>query len=387
MLGVRSHNEGSLFLRADTLRWTAQVTMRDGSRPTAGCRHTDHKAGSRRPCAESRELLAELKELRDRGAPANARNATLGRYLETWLADVRGSLAPATWRKHESIVRTGLTPALGAIRLSDLSVGDARRYLAQGTLGAQTLRHHRATLRRALADAVRDGLIPRNVAALAEPPRMTARRRQYLDGEQARRLIDGTRDDRYHALWTLALTTGMREAEMLGLRWSEVDLPGATVHVSRTLHRTKPGDPDYDPRDPWTLRPPKTDKSRRTIPLTAVATDALQAHRLRQSEERLAAGKGGKEGLVFTTPAGQPIHGSNLLPVLYGHLERLGLPRVTIHDLRHSAASVLLAQGVPLAVIAAILGHSTIRVTADLYAHVVPALSRDAADRMQGAVG
>jgi len=387
MPDVRSHNEGTIYLRADTLRWTAQVTMRDGSRPAAGCKHTDHKPGEKRACQEAKAELAKLIALRDRGAPASARNVTLGRFLETWLVDVRGHLAPATWRKHRSVIRVHLIPALGHRRLSDLSVADVRAFLAgRDDLDPQTRRHHRSTLRRALGDGLRDGLITRNVAALAEPPRMNRKQRTYLDADQAKALIDGTRDDRYHALWTLAVTTGMRESEMLALRWSDVDLAGRTVSVSRTLHRTRPGDPDYDRKDPWAFLPPKTDKSRRTIPLATVTVDALRAHERRQLEERMAAGKPGK-GLVFTTPAGQPIHGTNLLPLLYAHLERLGLPRVTIHDLRHSAATVLLASGVPLPVIAAILGHSTIRVTADLYAHVVPELSRDAADRMQGAVG
>jgi integrase len=210
-----------------------------------------------------------------------------------------------------------------------------------------------------------------------------------------------------HAFYVLAVTTGMREAEMLGLTWEDVDLgnqdrsdghggghrpedgaagraggdaprPSASVSVRHTLQRVE---------GQWQLRPPKTDKSRRTIPLTPVAVSALKAHRKRQMEERMAAGKPGDNGLVFTTTTGRPIHGSNLLPEFRAHLARLGLPKVTLHDVRHSCATVLFGMGVPLEVISDMLGHSTTRVTADLYRHRLPALEVGAAAKMQEAMG
>lgn len=137
----------------------------------------------------------------------------------------------------------------------------------------------------------------------------------------------------------------------------------------------------------WRLGDTKTDKSRRVIPLTPVAVEALRAHKKRQLAERMAAGKPGTDGLVFTTPTGKPVWGSNLLPILRAHLARLGLPKVGLHDLRHSAATVLFAQGIPLEVISDLLGHATTRITADLYRHRVPALSVEAARKMQEAVG
>ncbi len=368
MLTVRGHNEGTLFRRKRDGRWVAKVTMPDGSRPSA----------SSPDRAEAKRLLAEMLRLRDAGARSDDYRLTVGQFLRRWLVDVRPNLAPATWRKHESIVRVHLGPALGHRRLSDLSVGDVRGFLGQPDIHPQTRRHHRATLRRALADAQRDGLVSRNVAALAEAPKMSRQERTILDTAQVRTLIEGTRDDRMHALYVLALTTGMREAEMLGLAWSDVDLDAPSVTVRNTLHRGESG---------WELHEPKTPKSRRTIPLAAVTVAALRDHRRRQLEEQAQAGALGREGLVFTSVRGAPLHGSNLLPEWYAHLARLGLPRVTLHDARHSAATVLYAAGVPLPVISEILGHSTIRVTADLYVHRVPALALDAARKMQEAVG
>lgn len=369
MTDVRGHNEGTLFYRKRDARWVAKVSMPDGSRPSA----------SSADKAEAKRLLVELIRLRDIGARPEDHGLTVGTYLTRWLADVRPSLAPATWRKHESIVRAHIVPALGHRRLPELSVADVRSYLngEHDRLGPQSLRHHRATLRRALADALRDGFVSRNVAALAEPPKMPRRERPILTGAQARLVIAETHDDPMHALYTLALTTGMREAELLGLPWKNVDLEAPSVTVTQTLHRI---DGEWRPAEPKTL------KSRRTIPLTDVAVAALKARKAQQLQARAKAGKLGL-GLVFTTPTGAPIHGSNLLPVWYAHLARLGLPRVTIHDARHSAATIMFAAGVPLAVIADILGHSTMRVTADLYRHRVPELSVDAARRVQEAVG
>ena len=368
MTTVRGHNEGTLFYRKRDSRWVAKVSMPDGTRPSA----------SDPDKAEAKRLLAELLRLRDVGAKPADHRMTVGQFLRRWLDGVEAKVSPATYRQHESIVRLHLVPALGDRRLSDLSVSDVDAFLGHGLLDPQTRRHHRSTLRRALADALRDGLVNRNVAALATPPKMPRRERPILTAAQAKRVIAETVDDPMHALYVLVLTTGMREAEMLGLAWADVDLDAPSVSVVNTLHRGPKG---------WELHDPKTVKSRRTIPLTPVAVAALRRHRVRQREYQAKAGALGRDGLVFTSPKGRPLHGSNLLPAWYAQLARLGLPRVTLHDARHSAATLMFAAGVPLPVISDILGHSTIRVTADLYRHRVPELSLDAARRVQEAVG
>jgi integrase len=282
-------------------------------------------------------------------------------------------LAPATMRQHAMIVDRHLIPALGARRLVALSPAHVDAYLAAKRLDPQTLRHHRSTLRRALADAVRDGLVTRNAAALSRPPRMHKAERRYLTAPEVRRVIDETQDERLWPLWTLIVTTGLRVSEALGLRWSDVDWQAQTVTVARTLQYV----------GEWRFEEPKSRKSRRTIPLIP---DALAALREQQARQEGEAGVRLIAGLVFYTDAGRPIHSSNVLPQWYRALQRIGLPKVTIHDLRHSCATLLLGAGVPLPVIADILGHSTVRVTADLYAHIVPELRRDAADRLARAL-
>ena len=198
--------------------------------------------------------------------------------------------------------------------------------------------------------------------------------RTYLSTAQVRTVIEEARDERLWPLWVVIVTTGLRVSEALGLAWSDVGPD--TLTVRHQLARV-------DGR--WVRSEPKTRQSRRTIPLTARAVEALAEQRRRQDAER---GEHPRpiDGLVFTTPDGKPIHSSNVLPAWYRTLRRLGLPRVTTHDLRHSAATILLREGVPLPTIAAILGHSTIRVTADLYAHVIEESKVEAATAMQKAL-
>lgn len=358
---MRGHGEGSLFQRSRDGRWVATVTMTDGRRRSAS-------AASK---TEGVALLRDLLRQRDQ-AVADPRRLRLGPYLNRWIASLE--LAPATVRQHEMIVRRHLIPALGHRLLLSLTPSDVNAYLAALELDPQTKRHHRATLRRALTMALADGLVHRNVAALSTPPRMDKAERRYLTTEQVRHLIEAGREDRLWPLWVLIVTSGLRVSEALGLVWSDVS--DGTLTVSRQLSRVDGA---------WRRTPPKTRRSRRSIPLIPSAVAALAEQRRRQDAE-LGEHPRPIDGLIFTTPTGQPIHSSNLLPPFRALLHRLGLPKITVHDLRHSAASTMLAAGIPLAVIADILGHSSIRVTADLYAHIGIDLRRDARDRLAEAL-
>jgi integrase len=182
-----------------------------------------------------------------------------------------------------------------------------------------------------------------------------------LSPSQVKLLIDGTASDRLGPLWAVIGTTGLRIAEALGLVWDDVDLDGGLIHVRHTLHRVD---------GEWQLHEPKTEKSRRSVPLAPATVGVLKRHKVRQMEERLAAGRPGSEGLVFATVRGQPIHPSNAVALLRAATDRLGLPRSTCHGLRHTVATVQLAKGVPVAQVAAWLGHSSSRVTEMVYGHL-----------------
>lgn len=199
---------------------------------------------------------------------------------------------------------------------------------------------------------------------------------QVLNLEQVQRLLFGTSGSPEHALWTVLVTTGIRVGEALGLRWSDVDLERRTATIGRALQRL----PNAGP----TFVEPKTARSRRTVPLPLSACEVLIRHRGRQAEQRLLAGSEWEANdLVFCTVTGTPLNASALSTKLHRALERLGLPRIRVHDLRHTAATHLLVRGVHPKVVQDLLGHSTIAITLDTYSHVLPSLARDASQYME----
>ncbi|MCX6020328.1 MAG: site-specific integrase [Chloroflexi bacterium] len=240
----------------------------------------------------------------------------------------------------------------------------------------------RAVLRKALNDALRMGLVARNVATLVDPPKQVRHEIQPLTPEQARQFLNAVKGSRLEALYVTAVTMGARQGELLGLRWQDVDLDGAVMRVANSLHRVE---------GEYRLAEPKTAKSRRTLPLPPITVAALRAHRVRQLEERLHAGDVWEDwqgaGLVFTREDGGPLHASTVTHGFQKLLERAGLPKVRFHDLRHTAATLLLAQGAPARLIMEVLGHSQISLTMNTYAHVMPAAMREAANHMQSALG
>jgi integrase len=197
-----------------------------------------------------------------------------------------------------------------------------------------------------------------------------------LSPEQARALLETAEGDRLEALYVLALSTGMRQGELLGLRWRNVDLDGGSLQVRATLQRT---------RDGFTFSEPKTARSCRQVTLTKQAVEALRGHRSRQVEERLQMGGAWEDnGLVFANEVGRPIEAGNLIRrSFHPLLERAGLPKGRFHDLRHTAATLALGKGVHPKIVAEMLGHSQIAVTLDLYSHVTPTMQRQAADALE----
>lgn len=371
--------EGTIFLRSrlshgkPERRYVASLRMPDGTRPAIACPH-QHAASDHRECAESRANLDRLQQIAAGQRPVDLLTLTVGSFLQRWVSSVTG-LRPATYRQHEMIIRVHLEPAFRGRLLTALQPSDVDRYLDRGDLDPQTLRHHRATFRRALADAYRDRYIDRNPAALSRPPRMSKAERRYLSAAEAKRLIETSRNEPLWPLWTLLLTTGLRLSEALGLVWSDVDLGGPSLTVRRQLARVD---------GKWERPAPKTRKSRRSILLIPDAVAALTEQRRRQHADLDRPEP--IDALVFTSSTGRPLHGTNVLPPFRRALQAAGLPRITLHDLRHSCATMMLEAGVPLPAIAEQLGHSSLRVTGDLYAHRTPAMMQDAAERLARAL-
>ncbi|HKS70739.1 MAG TPA: site-specific integrase, partial [Ktedonobacterales bacterium] len=233
----------------------------------------------------------------------------------------------------------------------------------------------------ALGEAQRLGLVQRNVATLVKAPRPARHEMHTLTPEEARRLLEAAADDRLEALYVLALTTGMRRGELLALHWSDVDLEDGYLQVRYTLQHLKDG--------AYTFASPKTAGSRRKVSLTATAIAALQRRAARQQDERTLVGPAWQEeDLVFTNAQGGPLRANHILQRQFTPLlKQAGLPLIRFHDLRHTAATLMLRQGIHPKIVAEMLGHSTVSMTLDIYSHVIPDMQRGATEALDRLLG
>ena len=369
MAARRGRGEGSITKRSDG-RWMAQADLgwQDGKRR--------RKTFYGRTKREVQEKLRDALHRKEHRLPPVPEQETVGAFLRRWLDSRQSRVRRRTLERYEQVVRAHLLPSLGRIRLSKLTpqavVACLRRVEANGS--AYTARGAREILRTALNQAVRWELVSRNVAALTDAPRHRPRQIEPLTPEQAATLLAAVADHRLEALITVAVGLGLRQGEALGLRWEDVDFDAGVLSVRQTLERG-----GREPR----FGEPKTARSRRTITMPGIVAAALRRHRTRQLKERLVVGARWRDsGLVFTTTIGTAMDKSGLHKAFKGILHGAELPDIRYHDLRHTAATLLLAQGVDPRTIMETLGHSQISLTLNTYAHVMPALQREAAAKM-----
>jgi integrase len=418
MAGRRGRGEGSITQRPDG-RWVARVDLgwEDGKR--------QRKAFYGRT---RREAAAKLtKALRDvqQGAALPDERQTVAQYLERWLEHKRSRLRPRAWLTYEQAIRLHLLPGLGKIPIARLTPAQVDRWFREhqtSGASARNIRYARTVLRAALSQARKWRLVNDNAAALVDAPRHEAKEIQPLTPEQARTLLESVKDHRLGAIVSVATAVGLRLGEALGLAWADVDFDGGTLRVRQALERSGGDSAMRRPliierrelrtrlasaatrsaerrevrkqlealRVRWrevrtTLRltEPKSTRSRRTIRMPGMVVRALKSHRTRQLEERLAAGGAWEDsGLVFTSPFGTPLDPRNITREFHAMLIAAHLPSIRFHDLRHTAATLLLAQGVDPRTIMETLGHSQISLTLNTYSHVLPALQISAAEKM-----
>ncbi len=359
----RGNGEGSIYQRADG-KWCGQAML-------AGKRHTVYGKTRREAQQKPRQVLSNA----DRGIMPAPEKVTFGDYLTRWLNDVASaSLRPTTFETYEWAVRLYLVPELGRLKLTQLQPAHLQGLytaLLKKGLAPKTVRNVHGVAHRALTQAVAWGIVPRNVAEAVEPPQVKRHEMRTLTPEQIRSLLDAARGTRWAALLTLAITTGMRQGELLGLRWRDVNLDAGEPHVQRQWARNRQ------------FTEPKTAKGRRKIDLPASAVRSLREHDRMQREERVLLGPEYEDNdLVFSTYQGKPIPVQTLTDNLKRLLRKAGCPEIRFHDLRHTAATLLLLQGIHPKVVQERLGHSTIGMTLDTYSHVLPGMGREAADRL-----
>jgi integrase len=377
MMSKRGNGEGSITRRKGG-GWCAQYTVytSEGRK-----RRTLYGRTRQQVAAKLSKALAD----RESGLTFDAGSLTVGEYLDRWLShSVQDSVRQKTYERYESIVRVHLSPALGRIKLKTLTPEHVRslyREKLDSGLAPRSVLHIHRTLSKALKQATDDGLIPRNAAASVKPPQPRSEEIQPLSRDQVQTFLDTVRGDRMEALYVLAVTAGLRQGELLALKWEDVDLVGEypTLEVRRSLSET---------RGRRNFEAPKSGRGRH-LRLSRRAVSALRAHRMRQLEERvLKAGLWEDHGLIFPSEVGTPMSGRNLYRAFKIRVKRASLPQtLRFHDLRHTCATLLLRQGINPKFVQELLGHADISLTLNTYSHVLPDMGDAAAGGMDAALG
>ena len=372
----RDAGDGSIFQRSDG-RWVARL------RDSAG-RPRYLYAKDR---AHAKQRLADAQVVVHIGQPLPDQRLTFGRYLQDWAAGLgAASVKPRTVAYYDRYVRLHLlTSDLAQKPLARLEPADLRRLYAaklSSGLSSTSVHHIHAVIHVALQRAVDDGVLGRNVAALvgrsSRPKARHVEMKTIAGGDQPRRFLEAAKRERLEALLVLAITTGMRRGELLALRWKDVDVDRGVLAVTASLQG--------ESRPTLTIATPKSGKSR-SVALGTVAVAALREHRKRQAQEQLLVGGEWRDlGLVFSTEFGDFLSPTTLRLALRRALTRAGLPTIRFHDLRHSAATLMLSRGVHPKMASEMLGHSTIAITLDLYSHVTANMQRQAADAIDAAL-
>lgn len=367
-------------------KWTVVLSL--GRDPATG-KYRQKWIGGFATKREAQAKLTELLHQMQTGTYVEPTKETVGAYLSRWLETARQGLGAKTAERYQELIERHVAPRIGSVLLQKLQplhlqmlysdLLESGRADGKGGLSAQTVLHVHHLLHRALGQAVKWQLLLRNPADAVEPPKVLRAEQPALDVEQAARLIYALRGTRLYALTLLAAATGLRRGELLGLRWQDVDFKAGTLAVRQTLEQTRQGGLRLKPGA-------KTAGSVRTETIPGFALEALRKHRAQQAEEKLLLGPAYKDhGLVFAQPDGSPLRPDAISNEFRKRARQVGLEGIHLHSLRHSQASILIALGEPVVVVQHRLGHSSPRVTTQVYSHLLPGGDEEAARRLDEA--
>jgi integrase len=376
----RGHGDGSIYQRRDG-RWAASISLEGGKRKTF--------YGKTRK--EVQEQLKKAQHEQLQGTLVTTPQQKVEQFLTHWLEDAhKQSIRLRTYERYEEILRLHLIPGIGHHPLQKLTPQHLQAFYKQKLeegLSSTTVASFHNVLHKALETAVRWNLVARNVCSLVTPPRRRHYEIQPLSIEQVKRLQSVIHDHRMEALFLLALGTGMRRAELMGLKWQDLDFALGTLQVRRILTRV-PTKARAGQGPSYVETEPKTDRGRRCLFLPSFVLEALKRHRVHQLEEKQKAGPAWQDhDYVFCTSIGTHLNPTrDMLDQLKALLEKAELPDVRFHDLRHSAATALLALDTNPKIVQEVLGHSAISVTMDIYSHVLPTMQKEAMSKLNDAL-
>ncbi len=373
----RVNGDGSVYKRRQDGYWVGAFY----ARTTSGARKRVVVYG--KTLDEARNKLGKVQQQARAGVPVPDEAWKLGLYLEYWLENfVKRHRRPATYALYEANIRLYLIPGLGSRRLTSLSVPMVQQFLNQRLEKGDSVRKvqvMRTVLSAALTRAVHEELVPRNVARLAELPQWQPRTIHPWTADEARRFLAASRQDALHAAFVLLILYGLRRGETLGLRWSDIDWDGGTIHIRQQLQRI---------RGELVLGPVKTRAGKRDMPLLDLARQALKLHTERQAAYQADMGTAWPAtDLVFTTRTGRPIEPRNFVRSFRRICADNKIRVIKVHHLRHTVGSLLKDLKVPARDAQTILGHTRISTTLEIYTHTDEEARRDALTRLHGLLG
>ena len=370
MAKKRGNQEGSIYRKANG-KWRAQLMLTGGRLSVT--------VSSR---SEAQDWLRSTRNQIANGLTYRGATTTFSDFLDDWLLAAKARLTEHTCRDYNLHVRDYIKPALGNLRLRDLNPSVIQKFYDKQSadgFGARTIQKSHAVIRASLNSAMKLGLLSRNAANATQPPRVVRKEMMFLNDAQVKQLLKIAKQlgDRNFALYYLALSTGMRQGELLALRWDDINLDQGWLNVKFSLKRLTGGG--------LQLANPKTSSSLRSVKLGKDAVEILRQQMIRNSKDKSQAGNLWQDmNFVFPSTVGTPMDPTNALKAFQKLLQQAGLPRMRFHDLRHTAASLMLNNGVDVLVASQRLGHAKPSITLDVYGHLIHARQAHAAEVLDG---
>ena len=375
---------GHVYKRGDAWTYVLDISL-------PGQRRRQKSKGGYRTKRDALAALNEAQGALQRGLYVEPSKLSIKTFLvDHWLPAIESGLRKSTFEGYRSSVRRHVLPRLGDMRLQALTPDQMNAFYGEllregrsdgkGGLSPKTVHNVHVMLHKALHDAVRWNYLPRNVAEFADPPRQTSsgKAMRTWTPDELGSFLRSVEDDPYYAAWVLAANTGMRRGEVLGLRWQDIDFDRRRLSIRQTIISI-----DYQVE----ISEPKTARGRRSVALDSGTVTALRAHRAAQNQQKLKLGEAYQDlGLVFCREDGSSIHPDRFTQMFDKHVKESGLPRIRLHDLRHTHATLALAAGIHPKVVSERLGHSTVAFTMDVYSHAIPSMEAEAAETIANLV-